>query len=261
MAVNLGTFFPTPDAGLIPFLQLSPNQMGTPSGTVRLATGQLVIGPRHKFAKAAAVSAKFSGNGSGIDLKGIGETIGRELLDRLLDRFRSGGGGGGGGTGGGGGDVQIPFTGAGCPSGQVEILGKCVDPGAFLPGGDPFVTKAGGQPVTGAFGFPAQTPDVRSRETRSCGPRMVLGFDNLCYPKAVLPPRSRFRKWRRAPKPIISRRDTVALRIAGRARDRLADAAKDAGLFVSKTARKSAPRARASHGHGAVLKVISEETN
>lgn len=147
---------------------------------------------------------------------------------------------------------------AGCPEGQIRVADTCVALGDAWPGGDPLLTEAGGQAVEGSFGIPAYTPTIKQRTVRECGPRLVLGFDNLCYPKAVLPRRSKFRKWRGEVRPIISRRDTVALRRAGAAKDRLMEAAKDAGLSVSKSPRrKSAPRA-AAPVHGGTLRVVEE---
>lgn len=102
-------------------------------------------------------------------------------------------------------------------------------------------TTGTGVVVQGSFGLPAALPIGETRTVRSCGPRMVLGIDNLCYPKAVLPPRSKFRKWRRAPKPPITRRDVVAIRRASAAKDRVAELAKDVGLSVSRTKRRAKP--------------------
>ena len=228
---------------------LHPNQGNTPSGTVRLASGQLVFGARHFFMKANAVAAKQSGGGGvGDILRDLGGSLGQDLINEILDRLRGRGGGG----------ERQPQL-AGCPNGQIEFKGKCIDLGAIVPGGDPLISTAGGEAVSGAFGFPATVPESRSRTTRSCGPRMVLGFDNLCYPKAVLPPRSKFRKWRRAPRPMISRRDEVALRRSKGARERLAEAAKDAGLFVSKSPRRASKTRSSPAAH--MLKVVHEETN
>jgi len=93
---------------------------------------------------------------------------------------------------------------------------------------DPITTGTG--TTTGAFGLPAAFPAGVARTVLNCGPRMVLGIDNLCYPKAVLPPRSKFRKWRRPPRVPVTRRDVVAIRRAAAARERVAELAKDVGL-------------------------------
>lgn len=134
-------------------------------------------------------------------------------------------------------DVAVIPPTTGCAIGTVpDGFGGCRrltgstprTPTPMGPGGN-----VGGAAVVGSFGLPATQPAGRSRLIRSCGPRMVLGIDNLCYPKAVLPPRSKFRKWRRPPKPVISRRDTNAIRIAAGARDRVKELAQDVGFKVS----------------------------
>lgn len=82
----------------------------------------------------------------------------------------------------------------------------------------------------GAFGLPAMAPAVVSRVHRECGPGLVLGKDDLCYPKSVLRRNSRFRKWRGAPKPPVTGADMRAIRRAARARDRVAELAQDVGF-------------------------------
>jgi len=82
----------------------------------------------------------------------------------------------------------------------------------LIPGGATGVMELGA-PVVGAFGQPALTPAVVGNITKrdgSTGPilrcpsRMVLGFDNLCYSKSVLPARSVNRKWKKPTKPPIT---------------------------------------------------------
>lgn len=124
----------------------------------------------------------------------------------------------------------------GCDPGFVKFGTQCIDPGAILPGGDPlFQPDFNGEVVRGGFGLPATTPEGVSRITRKCPRGMVLGIDNLCYAKAILPARSLLRKWKRPPRPPISRRDTVAIRRAAGARDRVFELAKDVGLHVAKS--------------------------
>jgi len=166
---------------------------------------------------------------------------------------------------GGAGPVRQIAADPECRPGTVRIRGVCVDPSAAFPGGDPLFTQAGGVAMAGAFGMPAFSPIQESVLTRRCPRRMVLGFDNLCYPKAVLPPRSQFRKWKRAPSPTLSRRDEAAIVRAASAKDRVLGLAKKAGLFASKT--KPASRGK-SGGHQHLLaaptptlRVISEERN
>lgn len=125
-----------------------------------------------------------------------------------------------------------------CPSGTFQVGTKCVDLSAIPPGGDPFTFAAGGEVVQGGFGLPAQTPLIEERIRRKCMRGMVLGVDDLCYPKAVLGARSSFRKWKRPVRPPITRRDTVAIRRAASAKQRVFDLAKDVGLHVAKTAHR-----------------------
>lgn len=122
----------------------------------------------------------------------------------------------------------------GCPEGQRLIAGRCVDPGAIFPGGDPFVSPGPDMATTGAFGLPAIVPSVEQRTVRDCPDGMVLGRDNLCYPKAVLPGRSRFRKWRRSRKPMFTAGDLNAIRRAQRLKGKAKDLAQDVGFKVTR---------------------------
>jgi len=152
---------------------------------------------------------------------------------------------------------------AGCPPATIQVGDTCVDLTAAIPGGEPLTFGAGGSAVQGAFGMPATQPGSVSRTVRRCGKRMVLGIDNLCYPKAVLPARSKFRKWRRPPRATVSRSDEVAIRKAKAAKERVLTLAKDVGLHASKT-KPSSSRRKAPHSHriaAPTLQVISEETN
>ena len=63
---------------------------------------------------------------------------------------------------------------------------------------------SGGQAVAGAFGMPAMVPLAESRRMLSCPAGMVLGRDDLCYPKQVLRRDSKFRKWRPGMRPILT---------------------------------------------------------
>lgn len=136
-----------------------------------------------------------------------------------------------------GGDGAATFVPETCPAGTFRVGDRCVDPTALPPGGRPATVGAGGVPTVGAFGLPALSPVGEQRLVRKCGRGMVLGIDNLCYPKAVLTGRSKFRKWRRPVRPPISRRDVVAIGRAARAKDRVLELAKDVGLSVSKSRR------------------------
>lgn len=139
----------------------------------------------------------------------------------------------------GGGGSFAPQGSGPCGTGMIKVGNSCVDLGAALPGGDPLISSAGGSPVAGSFGLMAKTPMTETRVRRNCGRGYVLGIDNLCYPKQLLPRRSKWRKWRAAPKPPVSAADMKAIRRAARAKDRVADLGRDVGLHVSKTRGKS----------------------
>lgn len=119
--------------------------------------------------------------------------------------------------------------------------------------------------VEGAFGMPAFEPEGEFVQTLRCPKGMVLGMDDLCYPKAVLPRRSKFRKWRGQARPPVSAGDAKAIRRAASARERVLTLAKNVGLHASKTKPSGRSRGR-SKGHQHLLaapslQVISEETN
>lgn len=121
-----------------------------------------------------------------------------------------------------------------CPPGKVLVAGRCVDPTAALPGGQPFISPGPSQAVQGAFGLPALVPSYEERIHRDCPAGMVLGKDDLCYPKAVIGRRSKFRKWRQPRKPLFTAGDLNAIRRANRLQDRARRIGKDLGLKVSK---------------------------
>lgn len=137
-----------------------------------------------------------------------------------------------GGSGGGG--SNLPTT---CPPRTVwdPQADMCVAPGSPADiGTGGIVPGHGGQAVAGSFGLPAVTPTVEQRVHRSCGKGFVLGDDNLCYPKAVLPSRSKFRKWRAAPKPAVSAADMRIARKYKTVQNRLKGIAGDVGLSTKK---------------------------
>jgi len=141
---------------------------------------------------------------------------------------------------------------------QIDCLipGQRVDPVTgecrfFL--GEQSGPDTGGQAVVGSFGLPAMVPaivgEIRGKPVRRCSRGSVLGTDNLCYSKAVLPPRSKFRKWKRPPRPALSRRDEVAIRRAAGAKERVLNLAREAGLHASLTKPKARARAPQHHHH------------
>ena len=140
--------------------------------------------------------------------------------------------------------------------------------GIDLPGGSKVAPRRDirdfGQAVVGAWDMPARVPILEMREHLVCPTGMVLGTDELCYPKGVLSSRNLHRKWRRPPRATVTAGDAKAIRTAAAARDRVLKLAKDVGLHASKS--KPAPRAKAQHQHllaapARQIRVISEETN
>lgn len=118
-----------------------------------------------------------------------------------------------------GGDQQTTAASSnGCSSPMVkDESGICVFPGS------PGDVSTGGTAVMGAFGMPAQQAvvigEIHGRPVRRCNPGLVLGKDNLCYPKGSLP--RMYRKWKPAPRPAISAADTKAINRADRAKQRV----------------------------------------
>jgi len=90
------------------------------------------------------------------------------------------------------------------------------------------------QAVTGAFGLPAMAPLVETRQHLVCAKGMVLGEDNLCYPRQILRRNSRFRKWRGAPRPPISAADVKMFRRLKGARETLKEFGAIVDLKVTK---------------------------
>jgi len=117
------------------------------------------------------------------------------------------------------------------PDGICRIPLIDADPNVFSP-----AERAGfqGEAVAGAFGIPAMVPEAQSRTRLSCPPGMVLGRDNLCYPKQVLRRDSRFRKWRPGVRPILTGGERNAIRKAKRAIIKGRDAISGLGITVKK---------------------------
>jgi len=173
------------------------------------------------------------GGGGGNPLGGVCDLLPAGTARRLCE-LGTGFLPGGGGSGNGGGSGGQPLAPSGpCPQGTIRVGNRCVAPGDAFPGGDPFTFPAGEQAVQGAFGLPALTPTQIQRTVRECPAGMVLGKDNLCYPKQVLSRRSRFRKWKGDVKPPVSASDAKAVRRAERVRNKVKDLGKDVGLKVT----------------------------
>ncbi len=95
-------------------------------------------------------------------------------------------------------------------------------------------TGAEFQAVQGAFGLPAMAPMAMQRIHLDCPRGMVLGRDNLCYPKQVLRRNSKFRKWRSGPRPPISAADAKMIRRLAAARAAVIKLAEGVDLVTKK---------------------------
>lgn len=141
---------------------------------------------------------------------------------------------------------------SGCPPGFRMVAGKCqpasglYSPTTYSTGtpAQPGQTLArGGQAVVGAFGMPAMEPDIVGvvedrngvrQPIRRCMAGMVLGKDDLCYPKQVLGRRG---KWRKHPAPAkapVTAEDAKAIRKAASAKNRVKKLAGDVGFTCKK---------------------------
>ena len=117
------------------------------------------------------------------------------------------------------------------------ITGECRIYLGDQPGPDDVVRGPPGgefQAVSGAFGMPAIVPQQEMIPKLLCPSGMVLGQDNLCYPRAILRRSSRFRKHRPGVRPILSGGERNAIRIAKRAIGSAREAISGLGLTVAK---------------------------
>jgi len=135
----------------------------------------------------------------------------------------------GGATAGSAGDAMAagraamtnqPLVGTNCPAGWIMVAGRCTNPAAVLPGGQP-MTLTRNEPTTGSMGLTALTPTqvgTISRKDGSTGPilkcpaRYVLGMDFLCYPKQLIP--NNLRAHPRGTRPLLTGGDVRILRRA-----------------------------------------------
>ena len=140
-------------------------------------------------------------------------------------------------------------TGSGCPDGWIPRNGNCTRATGSegvsrelvqLPDIDPLVVSPAersisrGQAVAGAFGMPAMVPEVEMRRRLSCPSGMVLGEDELCYPKQVLRRDSRFRKWKPGVRPILTGGQRNSIRKARSAITAAKEAVSGLGVTVKK---------------------------
>jgi hypothetical protein len=228
-------------------------------GNIRVAPGNLpVLIARRRAAGLGRTGIGHRGRagelnpGAGLSfggiLKGIGKTVGGFLTGgpagAVTGLVSSLGGGGGGGQ---------SFAPAGqCPSGFTFRNGRCEATGLsgfgqrMIPGGRTGLLPQAGAPgeaVMGGFGIPAMLPQEVGEIMRTdgsvgpilrCIPGLVLGKDDLCYPRAILGRRSRYRKHKLAPRPPISGADAQAIRRAARTKDRVKRLAGEVGFTCKK---------------------------
>ncbi len=100
------------------------------------------------------------------------------------------------------------------------------------------VPRTGRGAVVGAFGLPAIIPESEVVSRLVCPSRMVLGEDDLCYPKAVLRRDSRFRKHRPGRRPLLTGGERNIIRKADALVDDVQAANKALGLKVPVRKRK-----------------------
>jgi len=115
------------------------------------------------------------------------------------------------------------------------ITGECKFFLGTQPGPDPIAGGGGtGMAVQGAFGMPAMQPMSEMRRRLSCPSGMVLGKDDLCYPRAVLRRDSRFRKWRPGMRPVLTGGERHGIARARRSITRAKEATAGLGITVKK---------------------------
>lgn len=139
------------------------------------------------------------------------------VIDRAIGALPGGGGSGGSGP---------------CRAGSVLIAGRCVAPGAALPGGEPLISRPTGNGSSShaaegisVFGL-YTSPQVETVQRRVCPDGTVLGKDGLCYSKIS----NSHRMYPKKAKPPISAADMKAIRRAERAQNRVKRLTKQVGL-------------------------------
>jgi hypothetical protein len=158
----------------------TPPRMGTPT--------PLAVGASGGCQPWEIRTRAFGGNPQGVCEPALGQNMGSGVNAPNLAHLNTGGGS----------LCVFPFVRQ--PDGSCRFD---VDPGpgVGLPGGN---GMGGGHAVSGAFGMPAIVPTQQARTRLSCPGGMVLGEDDLCYPRAVLRRDSKFRKWRPGPRPLLT---------------------------------------------------------
>ena len=236
-----------------------PARQRRPRGTIRTATGTFTPtgggfsrgGPMiHPMGPVSATP--FGGRGTQFAPGTLG-TLGGTLGDRIggstggaigeaLGTIAEGLIGGRRGTGTGSKPGEAPSTqgsgltgGGTCPTGTIRgPLGTCIDlvPGGSTSGHGVLVPQVPAG-AAGGFGFlGAVAPGVHAQPRFTCPTGFVLGIDNMCYHKKVLP--RQFRKWKPAPRPVLSAADAKTIRRADTLRKKVKRVAKRSGLKVAR---------------------------
>lgn len=130
---------------------------------------------------------------------------------------------------------------SGCGAGYVWRNGRCEREGItgaierLVPGG-----STGVQPYTetqmGMYGVHGVVPEVRQQTSLKCGRGYVLGRDNLCYPKRLLPKSAR--KWDPGTKPLLTGGEIKTLRKI----NSLENKVKKAWIAAGKPGQRALPR-------------------
>lgn len=123
-----------------------------------------------------------------------------------------------GSTGGAGYGAGPSGFAPGCPTGYVFRNGRCEKEGLVgwvqqtIPGGQTGVVPY--QPTQmGGYGMMGASPEVRQQTTLRCEAGWVLGTDNLCYPKRMIP--ARYRKHPPGTRPLLTGGEVKTLRKIG----------------------------------------------
>ena len=90
------------------------------------------------------------------------------------------------------------------------------------------------QATSGSFGMPAMMPISVQSQRLVCPSGMVLGRDELCYPRAVLRRDSRFRKWKPGARPILTGGERRSIQKAKRSIERARGAISGVGISVTR---------------------------
>ena len=127
---------------------------------------------------------------------------------------------------------ELGFGSGPCEGGEVrDATGNCVQ---FQTTSPREMQEGGFEAVAGAFGMPAFAPARRDVLTWTCPTGMVLGRDNLCYPKQVLRRDSKFRKWRPGMRPVLTGGERRGISKARRSITRAREATAGLGVTVQK---------------------------